>query len=45
MTHSRRTGETLDLPMAQMVRVRGERIVEFRPFYWNVPLYVQATQG
>ena len=45
VTRSRRTGETLDLPMVQVVRVRGARIVEFRPFYWNVPLYVQATQG
>ena len=29
----------LDLPMAQTVRVRADRIVEFRPFYWNVPAY------
>ena len=32
-TRSRAFGETLDLPM------RGERIIEFRPFYWNVPAY------
>ena len=39
VTRSRATGETLDLPMCQTVRVRGGRIVEFRPFYWNVPAY------
>ena len=39
VTRSRASGETLDLPMAQVVRVRGDRIVEFRPFYWNVPAY------
>ena len=43
VTRSRTTGETLDLPMAQVVRVRGDRIVEFRPFYWNVPRYVETT--
>ena len=39
MTRSRASGQTLDLPMAQVVRVRSDRIVEFRPFYWNVPAY------
>ena len=39
VTRSRASGETLDLPMAQVVRVRADRIVEFRPFYWNVPAY------
>ena len=39
VTRSRASGETLDLPMTQVVRVRAERIVEFRPFYWNVPAY------
>ena len=39
VTRSRESGETLDQPMTQVVRVRGERIVEFRPFYWNVPAY------
>ena len=43
VTRSRKTGETLDLPMSQTVRVRGDRIVEFRPFYWNVPAYRAAT--
>ncbi len=43
VTRARATGETLDLPMAQMVRVRGDRIVEFRPFYWNVPAYRRAV--
>ena len=39
ITRSRKTGETLDLPMAQVVRVRSGKIIEFRPFYWNVPAY------
>ena len=39
VTRARGSGETLDLPMTQVVRVRAERIVEFRPFYWNVPAY------
>ena len=39
VTRSRTSGETIDLPMTQVVRVRGGRIVEFRPFYWNVPAY------
>ena len=43
ITRSRFSGETLDLPMAQIVRVRGGRIVEFRPFYWNVPAYRQTV--
>ncbi len=42
VTRSRATGRTLDLPMAQEVRVRDGRIVEFRPFYWNVPAYRAA---
>ncbi len=44
VTRSRKTGQTLDLPMAQEVRVKDGRIVEFRPFYWNVPAY-QAAVG
>ena len=43
VTRSRASGETLDLPMTQVVRVRAERIVEFRPFYWNVPAYRDAV--
>ena len=45
VTRSRATGSTLDLPMAQVVRVRGDRIVDFRPFYWNVPAYREAVGG
>ena len=44
ITRSRQTGETLDLPMSQTVRVRDDRIVEFRPFYWNVPAYCEAAR-
>ena len=45
VTRSRATGGTLELPMAQVVRVRGEHIVAFRPFYWNVPAYREAVGG
>ena len=44
VTRSRASGETLDLPMTQVVRVRGHRIVEFRPFYWNVPAYRETVR-
>ena len=43
VTRSRKTGQVLDLPMAQEVRVEGGRIAEFRPFYWNVPAYRAAV--
>ena len=43
VTRSRASGETLDLPMTQVVRVRADRIVEFRPFYWNVPAYEETV--
>ena len=45
VTRSRASGETLDFPMAQVVRVSGERIVEFRPFYWNVPAYRDTVRS
>lgn len=44
VTRSRSTGAVLDAPMVQVVSVKGERIVAFRPFYWNVPDY-QAAAG
>jgi ketosteroid isomerase-like protein len=40
---SRRHGNQLDYPMSQVVTVRDGRIVEFRPFYWNVPEYAAAA--
>ncbi len=43
VTRSRASCQMLDLPMAQVARVRGDRIVEFRPFYWNVPAYRQTV--
>ena len=43
VTRSRSKGEVLDLPMTQVVRTRGRQIVEFRPFYWNVPAYRAAV--
>ena len=45
VTRSRASGETLDMPMTQVVRVVEGRIVEFRPFYWNVPAYDRAVGG
>ena len=42
-TRSRSNGSTQDFPMVQVVRVEGETIAEFRPFYWNVPAYVAAA--
>ncbi len=44
VTRARATGQVLDLPMVQVVRTAGDRIVEFRPFYWNVPAY-RASVG
>lgn len=43
ITRSRASGELLKLPMAQVVTVRDGKIIEFRPFYWNVPAYVAAA--
>ena len=45
VTRSRVSGKTLDLPMAQVVRVRDDHIVEFRPFYWNVPAYRETVRS
>ena len=45
LTRNRHTGEEMALPMVQVVRVRNGRIVEFRPFYWNVPAYVDAAKA
>ena len=43
VTRVRATGETMDLPMAQVVTVKEGRITDFRPFYWNVPAYAVAA--
>ena len=45
VTRSRASGQALDLPMTQVVRVRGDHIVEFRPFYWNVPAYCETVRS
>ena len=45
VTRSRATGQVLDLPMTQVVRVRGDHIVEFRPYYWNVPAYCETVRS
>ena len=43
VTRARTSREILDLPMAQVERVAGDPIIEFRPFYWNVPAYRAAV--
>ena len=43
VTRSRASGETLDLPMAQVVRVTGDRISYFSQFYWNVTYYLACV--
>ena len=43
ITRSRINGSVQDSPMAQVVTVRNGEIVDFRPFYWNVPAYVAAA--
>ena len=43
VTRSRRNGAVLDAPMAQVVTLKDDRIVAFRPFYWNVPDYRAAV--
>ena len=45
ITRARESGETLDMPMVQVVRVRDGLIVEFRPFYWNVPAYNETVRS
>ncbi len=45
VTRSRASGQVLDLPMTQVVRVRGDHIVEFRPYYWNVPAYCETVRS
>ena len=45
VTRIRETGNEIRLPMVQVVSVQRGKIVEFRPFYWNVPAYVAAANG
>ena len=45
MTRTRLTREEMKLPMVQVVTVRNGKIIEFRPFYWNVPAYVAAAKA
>ena len=42
-TRSRINGSVQDFPMAQVVTVRKGKILDFRPFYWNVPAYAAAA--
>ena len=44
VTHTRGTREVMRSPMVQLVTVVGGKITEFRPFYWNVPQYVDAAE-
>ena len=43
-TRLRATGEWMELPMTQVVTVKDGRITDFRPYYWNVPAYVEAAR-
>jgi len=43
VTRIRSTGQEMKLPMIQSVTVKQGKIVDFRPFYWNVPEYVAAA--
>ena len=43
VTRVRTTGALIDLPMAQVVTVKSGKITDFRPFYWDVPEYVDAA--
>ena len=45
ITRSRINASVQDLPMAQVITVRDGKIVEFKPFYWNVPAYTAAAQS
>ena len=42
VTRARTTGTVIRSPMVQQVHIDGERIVDFRAFYWNVPQYLRA---
>ena len=44
VTRSRVNGSMQDYPMVQVVTVRDGKIIDFRPFYWNVPEYVAAAE-
>ncbi len=44
-TRIRATGETMEMPMTQVVTVKDGKITDFRPFYWNVPAYVAAANA
>ena len=45
LTRTRATGQEVTLPMAQVVTVRNGKIVEFKPFYWNVPAFAAAANA
>ena len=45
ITRSLPSAERLDLPMTQVVRVRGDCIVEFRPVNRSVPAYLQTIRN
>ena len=43
-TRIRATGQEMQFPMVQVVKLKDGKISEFRPFYWNVQAYVAAAQ-
>ena len=42
VVRARATGTVVSAPMIQAVRVDGDRISDFRAFYWNVSQYLEA---
>ncbi len=44
-TKARKTGETFEHPMVQVITVKEGKIMDFRPFYWHVPDYIAAQKG
>ena len=45
VTRGRYSQQEMRYPMVQVVTVREDRIIEFRPFYWNVPAYSEAARA
>lgn len=44
-TRSRKSGEEMLKPMCQVMKIKDGKLVEIRPYYWNVPDYVKLAKG
>ncbi len=42
---NRRNGEPLDWPLLQFFKMRGGKILELSPFYWDTAALVQSLKG